>query len=755
MEELIKHTCRRKSNITVYMKIPAIIAASFVLSSAELFGSVSPFGAAFMSGLCGSECIWAFCGSCLGFFVSGGDFISGIPALVAVFAVGLLRIAICGRGRWSLYISSAFTAFAVLLCGIMTSESVSELILSAGLAGIAATGSFALLTLRAMPKKKGRKLFVGPRGIIALGIVFMFACAALSGVQLHIINAAAVTVCFVTLTVGEKYGAAKAAVAAILGCCGASLSVPENAVWCMLLPVSGMIGAIASRKGKITQASAAVLCTALLICVSGAGERELTLLADMLIAALLFGIAPTEELTDRLETEARRTISGTEPLHIFSDKLREIGLTMGEVRNAVIRTSDALEKESTADISWVYSSVCERVCRSCKSNMCCWGEEYNATADMMNKLVIGMKLGKQIAGEDFPEAFSERCTRRSTLAAALNCQYSAFVSANIAGRKISEMRKILISQLDATERLMLHAAEEFESGNAFLTEKSSALETLLRAHGMKNVTAAVIITDGKMTAEAYGDGKPELSREKLCELTSAALQREMDLPEIHTDMQKTKITMFERAKYCAETEFFQFNKGKNEYCGDYFDTFIDGRGSLYAIISDGMGSGSRARIDAAFACGMLVKLLRSGVDTETAIHLLNNALLVKSGDESFATLDICKIDLYSGRAELIKAGGSFSYVKCGREIATIDGSGTPVGINHSVQTRSSVFSVSEGDIVFMASDGAEINKKWLENVTEGEYSLAEMVEIIAASARNSSEKKHGDDITVAAVRVMK
>ena len=71
-----------------------------------------------------------------------------------------------------------------------------------------------------------------------------------------------------------------------------------------------------------------------------------------------------------------------------------------------------------------------------------------------------------------------------------------------------------------------------------------------------------------------------------------------------------------------------------------------------------MGSGSRARVDSAFACGILVSMLKAGLDMDSVLEYINISLSIKSVDESFATLDICKINLYTGEAEILKAGGA-------------------------------------------------------------------------------------------------
>ena len=50
------------------------------------------------------------------------------------------------------------------------------------------------------------------------------------------------------------------------------------------------------------------------------------------------------------------------------------------------------------------------------------------------------------------------------------------------------------------------------------------------------------------------------------------------------------------------------------------------------------------------------KLIKSGLGFDCALQIVNSALMVKSGDESLATLDIICIDLCTGIADLMNAG---------------------------------------------------------------------------------------------------
>lgn len=262
-----------------------------------------------------------------------------------------------------------------------------------------------------------------------------------------------------------------------------------------------------------------------------------------------------------------------------------------------------------------------------------------------------------------------------------------------------------------------------------------------------------------MTVEAYGNGRLYCTDEQLCGNIAAKLNKEFELPNVLQNEQTTKIAMAERTVYEVQTEFVQISKGKEcRQCGDYCDSFSDGRGNAYIIISDGMGSGARAKVDSAFACTLLAKLLKQGFDIEAALRFVNLALTVKSTDESFATLDICRIDLYTGKSVLFKAGGATTYIKCGMNVIRVQGKGIPLGIKTELVYETQTFSINDGDIIIMASDGAQVNENWICRELERSSSadsLRSLSQQIAQNARLTGEKGKEDDITVVGIRIKK
>jgi stage II sporulation protein E len=343
------------------------------------------------------------------------------------------------------------------------------------------------------------------------------------------------------------------------------------------------------------------------------------------------------------------------------------------------------------------------------------------------------------------------------------------------------MRTVLTAQLSATESLMLDMSDEFIDCSHYDRTMAARVEQILTENGITRPKVAVLVNSsagdkggsdrGRISIEGYGKGTLTCDGSRLGDLISEALRRQFDLPEtIFSPGDQFRFTMYERAVYGVEYGAYQLSKSGERSCGDYYDSFVDGKGFAYIILSDGMGSGSRARIDSAFACGMLVKLLRAGIGLPSALEIINNSLLVKSSDESFATLDICRIDLYSGKTELFKAGAAASYIRCNRKVVKASGKGLPVGIGYRAVYERQSFTIGNSDMVIMASDGAELNEKWLEhelNIASAKNAadLNETAKVLANTARFSSGnsadspdsggKGREDDISVIAVKLVK
>ena len=728
---------------------------SLILSCASLFGKAAPLTVPLMCGISGFECLFAFTGGAAGLIITVG-FEASIPCIIAMITVTALKFLLGDEyGSVKTILLTAVSGTSVLASGIITAKSGYDILISIVFGGISAVCTYCTLRvvngmerLREESEKDGF--------ILSLSLLFMVTAASLTAINLWIFNAGVFLAALAVLYVSDSGISGKTAVCAILSSAAITVGNPAFAMPSLIISLSAPIIIFFQRCGKITRACAFILTVGAGMLITGITEESAVSAATAAAAAIIYIALPEQYLplyNYRLKSDISKA---PRPFAAFGRRLDNMGAAVEDMKSAIIKTAEALDSENKKDISWVYTSACDDVCGGCKNNMYCWGKKYNDTADVMNKAVGRLKSGSFMDENALSALMTEPCDNMDKLAAALNRRYMMYCTAENSTRKVKEMRNILTSQLSATEMMLKKMGEELSENEIVDLKLSEKAEAVLSDMGIENAAATAVTINGRLTIDAYGKTEEEIDREKLADLLSFNLRKEFDLPQVSENGGSLHITISERAMYNAQIKAFQKSKSGNRQNGDIWDCFNDGNGNVYMIISDGMGSGSRARIDSAFACNMLSRFLKAGVDMEASIEMLNSSLMVKSGDESFATLDVCRINLTTGEVLLYKAGGSSTFIRCGGSFAEVKGVGLPLGVNYHADYGGKIFTVGAGDVVIMTSDGAEIDKDWLEQLMlrDKNPDLGKIIETVGEALRLNG-RDETDDITVLGVKITK
>ncbi|MCL1904490.1 MAG: SpoIIE family protein phosphatase [Oscillospiraceae bacterium] len=759
-----------------YFRYPLIITTAIIIAASELFGEITPLVLVFIGSLAGTDCLFAFTGA-LCALTFKGQFFEAVPTLAIMMVVGMFRFFLGEIPSKLVSLSSALlTGISVGVVGLLSATTPSDIISTVVMAIMAAILSHCLTMTYRFLAGGYMTALLKLSSLASPGIVMIFATAVLSNLS-HVneffLNAGVLFGTFTSLTFACKYKYAGGSISGIMAAMGILLANPELSSGMIIFAAAATASVLFTRFGKITQSAGLILCMGIGISAVGINTYTLSVIVGAAAGSILYIIVPVDTASlSRVGNSITGSINettGNDISEIFAERLRLASEALNDVKSAVEKAGEILDKRNNKDFSWVYNTTGDIVCRKCKNNMVCWGTEYNDTVSGFDKLSAVLRKGTPLNAKDLPQKIAKRCENKEQLIFALGERYREFTAINSANRKIYEMRTVLTAQLSATESLMLDMSDEFLDYSHYDHEMAASMEKVLSDNGITRPRVAVIINDGRASIEGYGKGKLTCEASRLGDLAAEALRKQFDLPEIiyspknnKTDIE-FRFTMYERAVFGVEYGAYQLSKSGERSCGDYYESFVDGKGYAYIILSDGMGSGSRARIDSAFACEMLVKLLRAGIGLSSSLEIINNSLLVKSSDESFATLDICKIDLYSGKTELYKAGAAASYIRCNKRFVKAAGKGLPVGIGYKAIYEKQSFTIGNSDMVIMASDGAELNENWLKHqLTDKSASdLNETAKLIADSARFSANKdddddiNREDDISVIAVKLVK
>ena len=724
----------------------ALLGALMELGSSE--HTAAPASSALAIGLPRGK--WA------GALVGGifGALLRGFPQ--GLYGLAGLSIALTSRlipDAENVYIRAAVRGLcAMLACFVPRSAAVDEPseLLRAVIAAVGA-GVFAAIVCLISERTSARSFDITSAGDCAFaGILSALGFMALGALDYPLLNVGRMVFAAGLLLINARRGAVYAAVLgfpALFGLCAAGEDIGAMAA---VMAAAVFISAALSRRGRITQAAGFVFIVCAGSLLGGIGDSGWSGVIEAVIAGAVFALAPQERLRAR-----EGDFSDSEVASLLRERLSFAADALGGIGAGITAAHESLDRRYALNPAQAAERAAERSCRNCPKSMTCWGENYELFRAEFARLMEIARRGEPLDGRSMSGGCAAICASPELCAQSVEREYRRYLSAAADEARIAELRRLYTDWLSGVRDILKGLGNAGEAdgcvGKSRAAEKS--VSRLLRESGMTGAECYISRDrQGKLHIEAYSSKEPKVDAEYLGGLLSEMLGRELEKPEISFSGGRCRLVAGERQALHADIGAFQFCREQNRVCGDCYESFSDGKGALYIVLSDGMGSGSRARVDSALACSVLSRLIKSGIPLTAALETVNTSLMVKSADESFATLDICKIDLNSGECAVYKAGAATTYIKSADRLIRASLSSPPAGAGGHLTVPAQQFKVSAGDVIVMMTDGCAPDEVWLSRELSKRSSAKELSERIARAAR-SAENGRRDDISVIAVSV--
>ena len=125
----------------------------------------------------------------------------------------------------------------------------------------------------------------------------------------------------------------------------------------------------------------------------------------------------------------------------------------------------------------------------------------------------------------------------------------------------------------------------------------------------------------------------------------------------------------------------------------------------YVLLCDGMGTGPDARSESAAAVELVTGLIRAGFDAQDALQMLNGLDILRDTG-GFSTVDLAQVNLVTGEGYLHKWGAAPSYLKSARRVVKLGSAAPPAGLASWRRAECVRFSLAEGELLVLVSDGA-------------------------------------------------
>jgi stage II sporulation protein E len=175
-------------------------------------------------------------------------------------------------------------------------------------------------------------------------------------------------------------------------------------------------------------------------------------------------------------------------------------------------------------------------------------------------------------------------------------------------------------------------------------------------------------------------------------------------------------------------------KDEKYVSGDNYTFLNSGDGKYIAALSDGMGTGHKACLQSKATVNLIEQFMESGFDKDTTVKLINSILVLKSNDESFATIDISVVDLYDGEVEFVKVGAAPTFIKRADYVETIRAASLPAGILSNVELELIHKNVNNGEYIVMVSDGI------VDSFKSSDDSIIEVQNVISQMTSKNPQK---------------
>lgn len=734
----------------------------FLMMNPFVLGQLSPFAISFTAAADGN-CIFASAaGNIIGSFVffDGTDTVKySAAALLCVLISGLCRRYLAAElipvsSYINAFLSMLMTGASIMLATGYNTEELLTVLFEAFVAS-AGTYLFAIAVELAWSSKEFSKFKAGE----TIAVLLAAAIFLMSFEKYRIFGFSPVKTvfaCLILLSCITRHSSGGALCGICMGL-AAGLN-GEIGYVCLGYAMSGLLGGELARKGK---AYCAAGCLAPII-ITAAADGSLG--AYMTIAEEIVACGAFLAVPQHLYQKLSEKINSPQPVQIKSDEGQKLKKRLTDASDAIVHVSDCVNKVQTSlypltqtGLNQVVKTAWEKICSECDLRESCRPEVKTPTAQTLDKLAQALSDGAPLDETRFPKGFFTACYCFEEMRSEMNRRYLSFVASRGAQGKVSQVQSMMSDQFKGMADILRDLACDFDENISENEELAELCADEAREFGLDVISADSRFDKYGRVCVSLTVSRPRenFNVTAFTKSLSAGTGKNLDLPELEDNGDCCTFKFNQLISCAAEVGACSRPTDGEEICGDYYSSFRDANGRHIAVISDGMGTGTRAAVDSAMAAELFSKLVKSGMSFDCALPIANSALLVKSTDESLATLDVVCIDLYTGRTDFMKAGAAATFIRHRGSVAQLEQASLPIGILRDISFTKATAALEKGDIILMISDGilGECNG-WIQQelkLWDTSRTPQELADFIVNSACERKLAKHRDDMTAMAI----
>lgn len=583
--------------------------------------------------------------------------------------------------------------------------------------------------------------------IFTLFYLFLFA---LKEIQISGFSLSFVLAVMATLLVSKQKGALFGAAAGMIGgmACASSAAAPALAVGGFF---SGLFfeysGAVALMIAFVSSCGYCLFSEGL----SGFAYFTADYLCAILLISPLLRLFPKEKALP--VRSAPREVIHRETMRRTRQKLKNMSDAFSSLSEVFYTVSDTMKKPGLTETSRLVSDCCSQICSRCALSGICWGNQQKLSANVTTGVAARLLSDGAVSSLDFAKPFSGQCNHLDQLVELINHRFSELNASDVKNHKT----RLLAGEYSSVSRLLKSTAGELDRELEYNPALENRAKKVLAELGILYRRVA-IFGNRELRIDVYGIAleRVSLASDEVLTAFGNEFSCVFDAPDFLMFEESVVMRLTRKRKIALECAKSGCTKKGEAVSGDSCLFFETQRDYFYALICDGMGSGREAAFTSRLSSIFIEKLMHCATPKNVTLEMLNTFLMAKT-DETFSTVDLLEVDLFSGDANFIKAGAAPSFILRGDRLHRIESRTPPAGALYRMCAEQTTFSLREGDFVIQMSDGAEGTAEgagWLIRLLSGASfdSAAVLCDRIFEKAKEKGNFR--DDLSVCVVKIM-
>ncbi|MGG5463148.1 stage II sporulation protein E [Clostridium sp. B9] len=533
----------------------------------------------------------------------------------------------------------------------------------------------------------------------------------------------------------------------------------------------GLVAGIFRESGKLLTALSFNIIFIIVTLYSGVFNNIVFI--EVLVGTLLFMFVPKKvynKVSLEINKEKKADFCNEARFNKIKDELTDrlkdftdvLGMMGKSLNNLVGNDKLSIKNKGNA----LVENLSDRTCSDCDMRYMCWKRELHQTYNAFSELISNYETSSGV----FPHELERKCVKKYALMKNLEDTMNIYMIDETLRSRLGEGRKILSNHINNMSVTIGEIVDEFGNELHLCTDIERNIRKALLKYGIK-------FGDLICYNDRNGRLKVKMQMENcmgaqnciktVLPIISESIGKNMSIGSegcnINAKNNMCEVVIEEAPKYHVTSHVAVATKEGEKFTGDSYSYGRTKDGNYITVISDGMGSEPEAGLESKVSVEIIEKFMDVGFDEKIAIDAVNAIMSIKfSEDEKFSTLDMSKIDLYTGNVKFMKVGAIESFIKRGNKVEVINANTLPFGVLEEPDIDTVEKKVGNGDILINISDGildvrkdGSFDTTWLiEFLKATKYRQPKDLSVaILEKAKELSGGKAKDDMTVVVSKV--